>query len=58
MVSKYERRSLFLHVTRAEAEVSIVASLKYLVNHFFEMYGIEVSIETQPGTVQLEFITG
>ena len=45
-------------MTRAEAEVSIVASLKYLVNHFFEMYGIEVSIETQPGTVQLEFITG
>ena len=44
MVSGCERRSLFLHVTRAEAEVSIVASLKYLVNHFFEMYGIEVGM--------------
>ena len=33
---------------RAEAEVSIVASLKYLVNHlvnhFFEMYGVEVHV--------------
>ena len=44
MVSEYERRSLFLHVTRDEAEVSIVASLKYLVNHFFEMYGVEVHV--------------
>ena len=43
-MSDYEHRSLFLHVTRAEAEVSIVASLKYLVNHFFEMYGIEVGM--------------
>ena len=38
----YERRSLFLKVTREEAEVSIVASVKYLINHFFEMYGTEV----------------
>ena len=29
---------------RTEAEVSVVASLKYLVNHFFEMYGIEVHV--------------
>ena len=41
----YEHRSLFLNVTREEAEISTVASIKYLVNHFFEMYGIEVGDE-------------
>ena len=38
-----EKGALFLKVTRESAEKSIVDMAKYLVNHFFEMYGVEVS---------------
>jgi len=42
-VSEHERGSLFLKVRREEAERNIWAAFKYMVNHIFEMYGIEVS---------------
>lgn len=41
-VEAYERGSLFLNVTRRQADRSIISALKYLINHFFEMYGVEV----------------
>lgn len=41
-VEAYERGSLFLDVTRRQADTSIISAIKYLINHFFEMYGVEV----------------
>ena len=41
-VANFEKGSLFLQVPRADAEKSIWSAFKYFVNHFFELYGLEV----------------
>ncbi len=44
MINKWESGALFFKVQRSEAEVSVWAAFRYLVNHLFEMYGIEVKL--------------
>ena len=41
-IRPWERGSLFLKVTRQGAERSVLEATKYLINHFYEMYGVEV----------------
>ena len=38
---------MFLKVTRWKADRSIVAAVKFLINHFFEMYGVEVGMKSE-----------
>jgi hypothetical protein len=44
VVDSWEQGSLFLNVSQPKAETSILAACKYLFNHLFEMYGIEVTL--------------
>ena len=46
VIDVWEQGSLFLGVSQHKAERSVLAACKYLVNHIFEMYGIEVSYYT------------
>ena len=41
-MERWEVGSLFLGVEEERAHQSWIAGIKYLVNHFFEMYGVEV----------------
>lgn len=41
-MERWEAGSLFLGITLEKANRSIVAVCQFLVNHFFEVYGVEV----------------
>ena len=43
-IERWEAGSLFLGVTPEKANKSIRSVCQYLVNHFFEMYGVEVGV--------------
>ena len=43
-IARWEYHSLFLGIDYAQVHHTAIDGLKFLVNHWFEMYGIEVSI--------------
>ncbi len=41
-IAQWEYRSLFLGIDYSQVHHSAIDGLKFLVNHWFDMYGIEV----------------
>ncbi|CAI8013642.1 Piezo-type mechanosensitive ion channel component 1 [Geodia barretti] len=43
-IGSWEKGSLFLNISRSKAETSVLMAGKYIINHVFEMYGIEITL--------------